>query len=616
MASVPSTIKSFEIPTIVYTLDSPISSKIFNFNKFTTNFNVSEFVKDKTVLPCNCSSSSFTDKHHGHIVSGDLRIVQNNKLRKLFTRGPKYRESKQIDWKKARIKILDGVKECATKFCSDNKLHKNVLSDWVGTIGLILDQRIELLNTNRPINRVAEVLKNKTCKDSLSKLQENFVIAPIDKATGNVAFICKRFYATVLIRELGLVNEVGSKTYDGKIRKNSADIVKKNVKDLKKEFDIDVSSDNSCLPHIYWLPKMHKNPIKFRFIIAAPKCSIKPLSKAVTSVFKLFYNQIEHYNLKSYFYSSIKTFWVIQNNQPVIDSLNKINLKGKADCISTFDFSTLYTTIPHDKLLDVMNELTDFCFTGGTHKLISVTSSGARWVTRKSKVGLTFDKNSFKDAIKYLMENCFFTLGEKLFRQIIGIPMGSDPAPFMANLFLYFYESKWIRNVKKSNIQRARRFCNTFRFIDDLFAINDHGEFERSFREIYPPELELKKEHSGDVVSFLDLSIRKEDRKFSFGLYDKRDGFPFAIVRMPFSTSNIPSQMFYSCIGAEILRIGRTSSVITNFINPSKSFLCRMFKQGAEFDKVRRTLLKVYGRHQIMNRFFHSAKEFVDSLLG
>ena len=155
-----------------------------------------------------------------------------------------------------------------------------------------------------------------------------------------------------------------------------------------------------------------------------------------------------------------------------------------------------------------------------------------------------------------------------------------------------------------------------FAILSDLFAINDHGEFERSFREIYPPELELKKEHSGDVVSFLDLSIRKEDRKFSFGLYDKRDGFPFAIVRMPFSKSNIPSQMFYSCIGAEILRIGRTSSVITNFINPSKSFLCRMFKQGAEFDKVRRTLLKVYGRHQIMNRFFHNAKEFVDSLLG
>ena len=90
---------------------------------------------------------------------------------------------------------------------------------------------------------------------------------------------------------------------------------------------------------------MHKNPIRFRFIIAAPKCSIKPLSKAVTSFYlRLFYNQIEHYNLKGYFYSSIKTFWVIQNNQPVIDSLNKINLKGKADCISTFDFSMLYMT--------------------------------------------------------------------------------------------------------------------------------------------------------------------------------------------------------------------------------------------------------------------------------
>ena len=40
---------------------------------------------------------------------------------------------------------------------------------------------------------------------------------------------------------------------------------------------------------------------------------------------------------------------------------------------------------------------------------------------------------------------------------------------------------------------RARGFGNIFRFIDDLTAVNNCGKFERSFHNIYPPELELKR---------------------------------------------------------------------------------------------------------------------------
>ena len=74
------------------------------------------------------------------------------------------------------------------------------------------------------------------------------------------------------------------------------------------------------------------------------------------------------------------------------------------------------------------------------------------------------------------------------------MPMGTDPATFFANLFLFFYEVQWIKLTKKSDYGRVRRL-NTFRFIDDLTAANDYGEFERSFKEIYPPELTLKKEN-------------------------------------------------------------------------------------------------------------------------
>ena len=107
-----------------------------------------------------------------------------------------------------------------------------------------------------------------------------------------------------------------------------------------------------------------------------------------------------------------------------------------------------------------------------------------------------------KQSIRYLVNNCFFKLGDKIFRQVIGIPMGLDPAPFMANLFLYHYENKWVRGLKKISLQRARKYSLSFRFIDDLFIINDDGEFERSYKEIYPPELQLNKEHFGDKVSF------------------------------------------------------------------------------------------------------------------
>ena len=81
--------------------------------------------------------------------------------------------------------------------------------------------------------------------------------------------------------------------------------------------------------------------------------------------------------------------------------------------------------------------------------------------------------------------------------------------------------------LKKEDIFKDRKFVNTFHFIDDLCAINDDGLFERYHHEIYPPELELKKEHGGERVSLLYLDIKKVNKKFEVCLYDKRDSFPF-----------------------------------------------------------------------------------------
>ena len=80
---------------------------------------------------------------------------------------------------------------------------------------------------------------------------------------------------------------------------------------------------------------------------------------------------------------------------------------------------------------------------------------------------------------------------------------------------------------------KARLFFLIKRFIDDLCAINDEGEFGPVFREIYLPELELKLEHSGQIATFLNLQIEILNGKFVYKLFDKRNDFPFSIVRMP-----------------------------------------------------------------------------------
>ena len=123
--------------------------------------------------------------------------------------------------------------------------------------------------------------------------------------------------------------------------------------------------ENHRLPNMYWMSKMHKNPIKARFIIVSPKSSIKPLARTITSIFVCFLDKHKHIMINVGFFTGVNTFWVVQNYKPVIDAMNGLNKRRKAASVLTFDFSTLYTKLPHDKLLMLLNSLIDFCFDGG-----------------------------------------------------------------------------------------------------------------------------------------------------------------------------------------------------------------------------------------------------------
>ena len=93
--------------------------------------------------------------------------------------------------------------------------------------------------------------------------------------------------------------------------------------------------------------------------------------------------------------------------------------------------------------------------------------------------------------MEYLIDNIYVSLGNKVYRQCIGIPMGMDYAPLVANLFLFYYEYKYMRNLIRSNLMLAKRFSNTMRYTDDLNNTSFHSAIDDI--HVYPVELKLKK---------------------------------------------------------------------------------------------------------------------------
>ena len=97
------------------------------------------------------------------------------------------------------------------------------------------------------------------------------------------------------------------------------------------------------------------------------------------------------------------------------------------------------------------------------------------------------------EALIYLLDNIYIRFRTKLYRQIVGIPMGTNCAHLIADLFLFCYERDFMTSV--SDVTQAEiieAFKSTSRYLDDLLNI-DNPYFEGMVNRIYPPDLQLNK---------------------------------------------------------------------------------------------------------------------------
>ena len=104
---------------MAYEYTNTVASKLFNFAPILSNLNVSQHLSNPQT--CQCKESKFCYEPHGHVITGDLRVIENAKLRELVAKGPKYREPNRDNWKATETMFLESIDYYAKIWSKEKK---------------------------------------------------------------------------------------------------------------------------------------------------------------------------------------------------------------------------------------------------------------------------------------------------------------------------------------------------------------------------------------------------------------------------------------------------------------------------------------------------------------
>ena len=170
-----------------------------------------------------------------------------------------------------------------------------------------------------------------------------------------------------------------------------------------------------------WLPKLHKRPYKARFIAISSSCTTTELSKLLTSCLTAVKNHDIRYCEKVYERSGKNLIWSIINSGEV---LNKLKSRGfRATSLSIYDFSTLYTFLPHNLIKEKLINLIEGTFKRADSPYIVCNERQAFITSGDTKRYKLWSCQNVREAIIYLLDNIYIRFGTQLYRQIVGIPM-------------------------------------------------------------------------------------------------------------------------------------------------------------------------------------------------
>ena len=202
------------------------------------------------------------------------------------------------------------------------------------------------------------------------------------------------------------------------------------------------------------------------------------------------------------------------------------------------------------------------------------------------------------EALTFLLENIYISCGTKLFRQIVGIQMGTNCAALVADLFLFCYERDFmISHSEEKQSEVIEAFSWTSSYLDYLLNI-DNKYFDGLISQIYPSELQLNKANSSETETpFLDFHLSILEGFISCKIYDKRDDFDFEIVNFPYFDGDVSRRAPCGVYISQIIWFARVSSHVSDFNTRNKLLTAKLLNLGYRYHKLRKAFSKFYRRH-------------------
>ena len=305
------------------------------------------------------------------------------------------------------------------------------------------------------------------------------------------------------------------------------------------------------IPCFYILPKLHKNPIVGRPIVAGHSWITVGCSKLLTSLLK----------------SIIPRFPNVLKDSTSLIKIIESTTFDRNIFLCTLDVVSLYTNIPVDHAIEVLKQL----------------------------IQENIDLFPRKDLADFMIEMLEFVLKhnvmeykQMVFKQIFGIAMGTPLAPVLANLYLAFLERTLQAKAVESNIMWPILYK---RFIDDCFIIYQGNKtnllkFVDLFNSLVG-SITLSLQSFGSSVDFLDLTIYKGKRfrregKLDLKIFQKPMN---KYLYLPFTTDH-PIHCLKSFVTTELQRYVRSCSDRSAYLTIANLFFKRLLNRDFPVDKL------------------------------
>lgn len=399
--------------------------------------------------------------------------------------------------------------------------------------------------SNTPLSEVRALLDLKDRKD--------IIVKPADKNLG-LTLIGREWYMEECYRQLGDTSTY--KCYDAllhahdsdaaalvaRVRQDTLGFIKNmSLPANEKKWLLAETAKASQVPEFYVLPKLHKDPVKGRPIVAGHSWCTTPLSIWCANKLKPVVDGL---------------FTVLRDTRDLIEKLDKLELDPlKEYVMSTADVESLYTNIPIDDAMRALeNELRE--------SLHPISFEERRMLCR---------------AVEFVLRRNYLSFDGKVFKQVRGLAMGTPLAPPLANLFMYYMESTHVVPLRVD----ARRDFLYARFLDDIFVIQDFTNptvcdgFWKALGSMHL-NIKLTRESSRDSVPFLDLVIYREGNKLLYRVHQKAlNKYLYISPR-----SCHPRHMIKGFVRTELIRYARNSSKLLDFLKISRAFSNRLRERG------------------------------------